>query len=309
MATKSGKKKPPPRTAEHSLKISQNAIGKNRSISDAEINAILKYKDTKEFTQEQLAVKFNQSRGQISKIWRGLLKPVSNLNTNELEELAIENLNQKLQKEMLLNKLGKETYELMMQHTQSINRRKHDFDTIIKIIMMKNTGKTSVDVAKLFKDKDGNNATRDQIRAIWTYETKLFPEEFEDDSPISFDKYEAIAQSDTIKIPKSELYKNEKKKPKPLTDEEKFQNKRKQTIEQRAIDNVNTIINIMMLKHSGQTADTVSVKFFGKNNSAISCDQVKNIWSHKTKLFEDEFTDDSPISFAEFEELAKKPRK
>lgn len=169
-----------------SLSITKSKRAKNPNLSNEKIREIYALKDTK-IMQKDVAEKYNMSREMIRRIWNKSIMPTDDEDfINKKEELII-------------SKKSVKDNDLTFEQKTSIGKRSLSSEQYVEIMLMKEKR----DNNELFDEKRiysttlapylsklwNKKVTIDMIKNAWTGKTKLFEFDFNEESPISYDKY------------------------------------------------------------------------------------------------------------------------
>ena len=175
----------------HALNISLSTTtskrAKNPNLSNDKIREIYALKITG-IMQKDVAEKYNMNREMIRRIWNKIIMPTDDEEfMNKKEELIIS------------KKSVKEDNELTFEQKTSIGKRSLSSNEYIEIIFWKDkknnnellNGKKifSTTLSEYLSKLWNKKVTNDMIKNIWSGKTKLFEFDFNEESPISYDKY------------------------------------------------------------------------------------------------------------------------
>ena len=175
----------------HALNISLSTTtskrAKNPNLSNDKIREIYALKITG-IMQKDVAEKYNMNREMIRRIWNKTIMPTDD------EEF----MNKK--EELITNKKSvKEDNDLTFEQKTSIGKRSLLSNEYIEIIFWKDkknnnellNGKKifSTTLSEYLSKLWNKKVTNDMIKNIWAGKTKLFQIDFNEESPISYDKY------------------------------------------------------------------------------------------------------------------------
>ena len=171
--------------------MTQKKVGKPSSkINDEIIQKIIELDNSKQKNKTEIANEFGITRQYVSKILdkdKNKEKNVSKKDCKDEDEFK--------------EKFAKAT---------SLGKRQFTFETAIQILLMKLDSQDNAEkIAKHFLQKDGKFITVDIVKNIWAGKTKFYEEEFDEATPISYEKYLEI-----IQIKRKEHLKNLKEKSK-----------------------------------------------------------------------------------------------
>lgn len=181
------------RKLSHSLKISKNATGKKRQITDEQIFEIRKLRKEGK-TQAVVAKKFNVSRQCISKIDRRLTLPLCEINNNK--NYYTELRKNKDIENKIKEKLTDEEYKEYVKYKTVKNKRTLTSQQLVIILRLKNKKikVTQINDYLNFKNKNGENIKPGIIRDLWSGRTKLYKYDFEC-TDMTQDEYNKIINS------------------------------------------------------------------------------------------------------------------
>lgn len=172
-------------------KISNTKLlkGSNVTVPDITIELIRKDLSSTNKTVTQLSFDYKVCSDVIYAIKKGTLVPTYERNQDFINNYRrIQILNKELKVERIKivgNDKGK-----LQSYTNTMNVRKFDFDTALKIISYKHSQYTTDNVVDMkFKRTDGECITKEQIKNLWSGRTKLYDHEFSDDSEMTYNEY------------------------------------------------------------------------------------------------------------------------
>ena len=175
----------------HALNISLSTTtskrAKNPNLSNDKIREIYALKITG-IMQKDVAEKYNMNREMIRRIWNKTIMPTDDEEfMNKKEELIIS------------KKSVKEDNDLTFEQKTSIGKRSLSSNEYIEIIFWKDkknnnellNGKKifSTTLSEYLSKLWNKKVTNDMIKNIWAGKTKLFQVDFNEESPINYDKY------------------------------------------------------------------------------------------------------------------------
>ena len=175
----------------HALNISLSTTtskrAKNPNLSNDKIREIYALKITG-IMQKDVAEKYNMNREMIRRIWNKTIMP-----TDDEEFMS------KKEELIISKKSVKEDNELTFEQKTSFGKRSLSSNEYVEIIFWKDkknnnellNGKKifSTTLSEYLSKLWNKKVTNDMIKNIWSGKTKLFQVDFNEESPISYDKY------------------------------------------------------------------------------------------------------------------------
>lgn len=278
----------------HSTNIAKSMYGKNRVLTDDDIDEIFELYDNKKYKRKNIAELYNVSRQTID--------DVINKKIVKLVEIA-ENMDsyveeKKQEKEEIKSKYDnmtdKEIINAKNKQT-SISKRTLTIDQMIEILKLKGTmPSTKVKNSVSFKNKKGDDISETIVKNLWSGKTVIFEEEFANRIDMNYDEYKEI------------ISKKNKISPKERNN---FISKNKRTL---TIEQIIDVLKIMRENKGKSFKERMTYKDMliylhdkygengGNNNNKITLDTVKKV---KTlNIGEEEFTD-KEITYGEYRDI------
>jgi len=169
-----------------SLSITKLKRANNPNLSNEKIREIYALKNTG-IMQKDVAEKYSMNREMIRRIWNKSIIPTDD------EDFI------KKKEELIISKKSTKNDELSFEQKTSIGKRSLSSEQYIEIMLMKQKrdnnelydGKRiySTTLAPHLSKLWDKKVTIDMIKNAWTGKTKLFEFDFNEESPISYDKY------------------------------------------------------------------------------------------------------------------------
>lgn len=264
------------RNEEHCNKISENTIGKHRSITDEQIDEMKKLRN-EGLKYTEIAKKFNMSRQCVTDYINDKFMKISDINDENMKirfgKMKKEKEQKRKEMEMIKN-MTTEQIKIHNNRKNSLSKRSYGMDIVVDILELKLNKNTSTNVVKIINQKyNENKITIDIVKNIWSGKTKFDEIDFENQN-MTYEKYKQIIKGnhETCSVQRGMAISSGS----------------------RTIP-LNIMIYVLEQKDLGINYNQIhdDLKNMYPNDENITFDKVKKIGSGKLKIFENEFDNEN----------------